>query len=142
MAFFALFIMFIVAFIVFATRQKIDLVRHDYYEEEVRFQQQLDRLTRTRPVHAEVAVAYDAGHQQITLTLPAAHAHRPATGQIHFYRPSDAGLDRDIELAVNFDGIQEVDAQKLRAGLWKVRVFWNVDGQEYFFDQPIVVGAM
>jgi hypothetical protein len=43
---------------------------------------------------------------------------------------------------VNFDGIQEVDAQKLRAGLWKVRVFWNVDGQEYFFDQPIVVGAM
>src|SRR5262245_24832520 len=74
-AFFALFIMFIVAFIVFAMRQEVDLVRHDYYDQEVRFQQQLDRLTRSRFLSAEVAISYDAGHQQITLKLPAEHAH-------------------------------------------------------------------
>ena len=140
-AFFAIAITAIVAFVVFATRNKMELVRHDYYDEEIRYQQQLDRLSRTRPLNTRVTVAYDPGRQQIRIKLPSEHAQRPISGRIHFYRPSDASLDRDFELAVNADGVQDVDTTKLRAGLWKVRVYWKVNSDDYFFDQSVVVGS-
>ncbi len=45
--FFILFGGYIAGFIVFASRQKMDLVRNDYYDQEIRYQQQIDRVQRT-----------------------------------------------------------------------------------------------
>ena len=53
--------------------------------------------------------------------------------------PSDARLDQNIRLAVDQKGSQLVDTKKLRPGLWKVRVEWSVNGEEFFFDKSIVV---
>jgi hypothetical protein len=138
-SYFVVFITFIVVFVIFAARQRTDLVRQDYYDEEIRFQQQIDRVSRTRPISAEVGVTYDSSRQLITITLPVAQANRQPAGKILLYRPSDARLDRNIRLAVDEKGSQLVDTKKLRAGLWKVRVEWSVDGHEFFFDKSIVV---
>lgn len=139
-AYFAVFITGIVVFVAFAARNKLDLVRPDYYAEEIQFQRQLDRLNRTQSLARQVTIAYDAAQQTVAIALPPAHAGQPTSGRIHFYRPSDASLDRDVQLAVNEQGVQLVDARKLRPGLWKVRVQWTTSGQEYFFDQSVVVG--
>jgi hypothetical protein len=136
--YFILFISFIVTFIVFATRQHVDLVRDDYYEEEIRFQRQLDRVQRTRDLDGRAAVTYNATQRCIIIKLPAAQPSQ-TTGQIHLYRPSDAKLDQAVQLALDTNGAQRVDATHLRDGLWKVRVQWFVDGQDYYVDQPVVV---
>lgn len=141
MAFFALFITGIVVFIVFATRNKMELVRPDYYEQEIRFQQQIDREDRTRRLSAEAAIVYDSVRGEITIVLPSSHAGQSVSGRIEFYRPSEASLDRGLQLAVNSAGIQRVDAKPFQAGLWKVRVFWTVDNEEFYFDRAIVVGS-
>ena len=44
-----------------------------------------------------------------------------------------------MPLALNAEGMQRLDAKDLRDGLWKVRVKWTVQGQEYFLDQPVIV---
>jgi hypothetical protein len=126
----------------YAVHQKMDLVRTDYYEEEMRYQKHLDRLNRTQPLRREVQVAYDASQQVITIQLPSAHVRPDMTGQIRLYRPSDANLDRHLPLQVNARGIQNLDAKSLHAGLWKVRVQWKAGGEEYFFDQPVTVGGI
>ena len=137
--YFIVFITFIVTFTVFAARQKVDLVSPDYYEAEIRFQKQIERLSRTQPLNTRVAVTYDAGRQQVSIRLPSGPSSRPGSGLIGFYRPSDARIDRSVPLAVNDEGAQVVDVKQLRDGLWKVRVQWTLNGQEYFFDQPVVV---
>lgn len=137
--FFALFITCMVLFIVFASWHPTDLVRQDYYEEEIRYQQQLDRLNRTQPIRTAVRVRYLPARQLIRITLPAAHATPQTSGEIHFYRPSDAHLDHRLRLEVDAQGHQEVDARHLKGGLWKVRLQWKVAEHEYFFDQSIVV---
>jgi len=129
----------LVTFIVFATTQRVDLVRSDYYEEEVRFQQQLDRVNRTRQTAPEVKVAYDSGQHCITVHLPVAHATL-ASGTVHLYRPSDARLDQELPLKLAADGSQRLDARQLRSGLWKVRVQWVVAGVEFYHDAPVVIG--
>ena len=138
-SFFGLAIVGIAGFIVFAARNQMDLVRPDYYDEEIRYQEQLDRANRTRSVKARVAIVYDAVHQCVTLTLPGDHASRRTTGKIHFYRPSDARLDKQVQLAIDRDGVQRMDTGSFQAGLWRVRVYWTVDDQEYYFNESIIV---
>ena len=137
--FFGVAIICVVSFIIFASRQRMDLVRPDYYEEDMRFQGQLDRLNRTEPIGSEVKVACDGKQQLITIELPREQAVGGPAGRIQFYRPSNASMDRNVQLAVNSEGIQQVDAKTLPAGLWKVRVQWTVNGRDYFVDRAIVV---
>ena len=136
--FFVLAIIFLVTFVAWAMRQREDLVSGDYYEREVRYQQQLDSMNRSHTLAAQVVVTFDPAQQAIVITLPG-DKRQGATGQVHLYRPSDARLDRDLPLALSADGIQKLDAKRLDNGLWKVRVQWNVNGQEYFLDQPVIV---
>jgi nitrogen fixation protein FixH len=138
-AYFAVFITFIVVFIVFASRQKVDLVSHDYYDDEVRYQNQIDRVNRTQALGSPAEVTYDAMQQLLTITLPAAHARQQASGRVHFYRPSDASLDEEMKLAVNAAGVQQWDAKQLKAGLWKVRVEWTFEGEGFLVDKLIVI---
>src|SRR3990172_2138577 len=92
-AWFALFSAFLAAFIVFAVRQREDLVRRDYYDAEVRYQQHLDRAHRGQAVSGEVAIRYEAAMQRVTIQLPPTQARHRPTGRISFSRPSDASLD-------------------------------------------------
>lgn len=137
-AFFIVFGMFLTGFIVWALSQKQDLVAENYYEREVRYQEQLDRVNRTRALARETMVNFDATSKSILVALPTAQATE-ARGRIHFYRPSNARLDHAVPLAVNPQGRQSVDARSLTAGLWKVRVEWSADGQDFYYDQQVIV---
>lgn len=138
MAFFALAITFFACFIAWAVQQREDLVSADYYEREVRYQSQLDSMNRSHAVATKTVVTFEPAGQTIVITLPEAQA-AGVTGSIHLYRPSDARLDRDLPLELAVDGTQRVDTKKLADGLWKVRVKWNANGQDYYLDQPVIV---
>jgi hypothetical protein len=130
-----------VGLIVMACSQRVDLVSPDYYERELKFQGQIDRVERTHRAPSQASVAYDAAGQCITVSLPADQAGREINGRIELYRPSAAGLDRAVKLAPDGKGVQRLDAAGLAPGLWKVRVSWTVEQQDYFLDEKVVVGA-
>jgi hypothetical protein len=136
--FFVLALLFIATFIAFALRQREDLVSADYYEREVRYQRQLDSMNRSQSLAAQPVVTFEPAQQTIVITLPVAQT-RGATGRVHLYRPSDARLDRELPLVLNADGVQRLDTKTLRDGLWKVRLEWSANGQEYFLVQPVIV---
>jgi len=136
--FFVLAIIFLVTFVAWAMRQREDLVSTDYYEREVRYQQQLDSMNRSQSFATQAVVTFDPSRHAIIVTLPKGQ-RTGATGNVHLYRPSDARLDREFPLAVDESGVQTVDAKPLEGGLWKVRVKWNAGGRDYFLDQPVIV---
>ncbi|HWD17808.1 MAG TPA: FixH family protein [Verrucomicrobiae bacterium] len=136
--FFVVFVVYIVGFVIFASRQHMELVRADYYDQEIRFQQQIDRERRTAPIMAHAAIDYDRARQSITVSLPSVKTNDLA-GEISLYRPSDSELDRDVALALDAAGRQAIDSRALRAGLWRVRVAWKAGGQDYFFEKPIII---
>jgi hypothetical protein len=134
--FFVVAIVFMASFVIWAMQQREDLVSADYYEREVLYQRQLDSMNRSHAVATKVVVTFDPARQAILITLPAA---RGATGRVHLYRPSDARLDRELPLALDDEGVQRLNAKGLSGGLWKVRVKWIAQGQDYFLDQPVIV---
>jgi nitrogen fixation protein FixH len=127
--------------IAMACSQKVELVSPNYYEQELKFQGQIDRLTRSGNLGPEASVTYDRRKKTITISLPSGQTGQALTGHVQLYRPSAAGLDQELPLQLNQDGVQAVDATNMRPGLWKVRVSWTADGQEYFLDRKIVVGS-
>jgi nitrogen fixation protein FixH len=134
---FVIFISGTIGLIVMASTQKVDLVSKNYYEQEIKYQTRMDDLDRTKPLGA--TAAYDVAGRRIVISLPAAHAGKNVAGTIQFYRPSAAGMDQQIKLEPDANGVQTFDAANLQQGLWKIRVAWNIAGQEYFLDQKIVI---
>ena len=127
------------AWVVVAVRNDPELVRADYYEQEITYQQQLDRLKRTAAVRNQIALTYDAAGEQVVLRLPSSPGAGSPSGTIHFYRPSNARLDFEVPVALDAAGLQRVPAGKLQGGLWKVRVNWTSDGEEFHHDQSLVL---
>ena len=138
-AFLACFIVVIAGLVIFLSSQNVELVTPDYYDQEMRYQTQIDRIDRTAALAQEIRVFHDDREQQIVITLPASHARQRCEGRIHLYRPSAAGLDRRIKLELDSQGRQALDAKALQPGLWKVRIQWTVQGQEYYADRSVVV---
>ena len=130
-----------VGLIVMACSQHVDLVRPDYYEQELKFQNQINQVERTHRTASQAAVAYDVAGKCIVISLPPDQAPRELTGHIELYRPSAAGLDRTIKLAPDSKGEQRLDAAGLAPGLWKVRVSWTAEQQDYYLDQKVVVSS-
>ena len=137
-AFFALAIIAFGIFIAFCNTHRADLVAPDYYEQEVRYQAQMERVQNAQPI-AATAVSYNAAAKTILVSLPPSSGNA-VTGTIQLYRPSEAALDRKLTLSLNPDGNQTIDASKLKPGLWKVRVSWTAARQDYYVDQKIVIG--
>jgi nitrogen fixation protein FixH len=138
---FGVFIAGTVGLVVLSARTPSELVSADYYDRELRYQDDIDRRARTQALKGQVRVAYDADRRQLTLALPAVHAARRAEGEIHLYRPSAAGLDRRVTLEVDSRGQQTLDAATLSDGLWRVRVTWRVGGEDFSCDEKVIIGV-
>jgi hypothetical protein len=137
--FFAVAILGCGAFIVFCQINSTDLVAADYYEQEIRYQAEMEKLTRAHPFSDSVSAVFDASRKRVSVRLPREHAAAGLTGLIQFYRPSAAELDRSYELRLQPDGTQEIETGALRPGLWRVRIRWNFQGQEYLAERKLEV---
>ena len=137
--FFAVAIAGAVAFVVFCNLHPTDLVAADYYEQEVRYQQEMERVQRTQRLTEPSNVSFIPEQRLIRVSVPAAHAGADLTGVIHLYRPSDATLDKHLKMETNAKGQQDIDAGRLEPGLWKVKVQWKAGGEEYVLDQKVIL---
>ena len=138
---FVLFISGTVSLVVMACSQKVELVSANYYEQELQFQGQLERMNRTSQLAVPASVRYDPIRKLIAISLPPEHQGRKVSGHIDLYRPSAAGQDRQLPLQTDERGMQTLDATHLGAGFWKLRLSWQVDDREYFHEQQIVIGS-
>jgi len=138
-AFFTVAILGCGTFIAFCSRRPADLISPNYYEEEVDYQAQIDRLKFTQQQAPQASVSYNAMTKQILLRLGSQQSAAKISGRILLYRPSAQNLDRQLALTPNAHGVQFLDAASLAPGLWKVQVSWTVNERQYFMDQQIVL---
>ncbi len=111
------------------------LVSNNYYEQELKFQDQIESAARAEKSGA--TLAHDAAAGKIFIRLPTAQLAQKLSGTVELYRPSAPGLDRTLALTPQADGTQTLDVSQLAAGAWAVRVSWNAGGKNYFLEQKI-----
>ena len=97
-----------VTLVVVAVTQRNDLVSPDYYEQEMGYQKRLEHLNRTHTWDSQIQVGLGDAPREVVVRLPAEHAARGLTGNVDFYRPAGAVMDRRVALAADAEGRQRI----------------------------------
>lgn len=127
------FIIFIlgIGFLVFISmRQKIDLVYENYYEREIKYQEQIDKINRTNSLKENITIKIINSELRITFPDDAL----PKSGEVILYRPSDDSKDRIFQLKTG-EKIQKFSLDGFLTGLWKVVIYWRSNGTEYLTEE-------
>src|SRR3954447_10584391 len=103
---FALFFCGTIGLVVLASRQHVELVNANYYEQEIKYQSRIDDASREQQLNGTASITYDSVLKRIVVTLPEVHTSNGVSGQVELYRPSTAGLDRQFALHLTHNNIQ------------------------------------
>jgi hypothetical protein len=128
-----LFAGFIGVLVYLMCRQRIDLVRDDYYQTEMAYQEQIDRVNRTAQLVHSPVIRFDASRQLIYLTR---REESSTGGKLTFYRPSDRQQDLSISLQ---PGQATVSTTRLAQGFWRAQLSWLENGQEFYCEQTLTI---
>src|SRR4051794_34320246 len=107
--YFIVFIGAVATWIVFAARHDHELVRKDYYDQEMKFQSELDNQSRAASLN--VKISYIAADQFVRIDL----LSQASTGTVYFYRAAHAKLDREFPLVLK-DAVQLIDVHDFERG--------------------------
>ncbi|RIV17720.1 nitrogen fixation protein FixH [Fibrisoma montanum] len=130
---FILFAGFIGSLVFLMSRQRVDLVRDDYYQDELNFQRQINRISNTARLSGAASMTYQRALQQVVFTLPASVRQ----GNVTFYRPADRRLDFTVPIAANAMSRQTVSTAPLAKGYWRVQLTWSDGEQEYYAEKEL-----
>lgn len=137
--FLILFVLSLVGFLLFAGTQKVELVTDNYYAKTLQYQDQIDRINRTRALPEPVLLRYEAGTQVYRVKFPAMFEPGEIQGSFTLYRPNDEGADVTHRLRLDEAGEQTFSTAGLSRGLWRVRLTWSAAGEEYFNEAMFVI---
>jgi len=115
----------------------IHLVSQDYYQKELAYQDNIDKMNNTNQLSSELKFNYQTDKQLVSLDFPKESIG--STGEINFYRPSDARKDFAVKLDIASVENQSIPVSKLDRGLWVVKVTWNKDGKGYYKEEKMTL---
>jgi len=133
--FIAFFMLMNVVILIFAFGQKVDLVTVNYYEKELKYQEEIDAQQKTLQLPENVDVKYR--DQVLSFQFPQSLIGKEMTGNIFLYRPSDSSKDVKIILQPDSTGRQVVPTKQLIKGLWKIKIKWASNNISYLDEKTI-----
>lgn len=133
----AVFMMISLGTTIFFMNQDVDLVSDKYYEKELKYQQQINKLQQTKDMNADVEI--QSSDKSIILKFPDKFIRSNVSGEVVLYRPSNAGKDYIIPVAIGADGSQQISTDKISRGLWKVKISWESDSNHFYSEKSMMV---
>jgi hypothetical protein len=109
----------------------LHLVTQNYYEDEIKYQDQIDKMINASHLDYEVLV-YDNQLKIVDLHLPVG-----SKGIMHLFRPSDARLDQKISFDITDPSVNSVDVKSLKPGYWRIKLTWVENGVGYYKEEKI-----
>jgi nitrogen fixation protein FixH len=137
----------VIAFLVFAAgiltmvtismNREVDLVSDDYYQQELRHQDQIESTKRSNLLAEQPSIGVSSS--AVTLRMPEVFSGSSTNGTVTFYRPADRKKDFVVPLSLDTSNTQTVITASLQKGLWRVKVRWSQQNQTYYHEEPIMI---
>lgn len=132
-AWFAVFILLCVVFVIKSFGMRHELVTDDYYAKGLEHDDRRAALARTTKPEHKPSIHIDASNERIIVELP--EFARDAV--LELYRPSDASLDR--KYALQNGEPSTFSLLDLFPGRWEARIYWTTDGLAYYYKEELYV---
>jgi hypothetical protein len=124
------FVMLILIMVTMAMQQKIDLVSDDYYDQELHYQEKIDN--QKRAVSLQEKLTWEMSNGKLLVKFPSLFRLQPVAGTIHFFRPSDSKLDKNVSMPADTSLIRTIEIKDLRKGVYKIQIDWQVNDAAYY----------
>lgn len=134
--FYVTFVVALVTLVVVVSQDKVDLVVEDYYAQDQIYQQQIDKMVRTRALDEQVKVVHSGN--SIVVKFPE-YLESSISGNILLYRPNDSKMDVNLPIETNENMIQIINSEKMAKGFWKVKIDWMLNDSSYYNEDFIVI---
>ena len=131
-----LFMSFILYFVITITIQPkyaYDLVHEEYYKEELKHQQIIDKQENTKHLSSKITITKTDGGFNIDFPK---EIGAETLGTINFYRPSTKVLDFEIPLKI-INNEMNVSHINLVSGNWNITVEFTSNSEEYLFKKSV-----
>lgn len=129
---FSIFCLATIGMVIFFMNQKVDVVTENYYEKELKYQEQIDRITRTNALKDPLKVENTG--KELIIKFPNIPDKVKGKDIIHLYRPSDESKDIKIPVITDTANMQVVSTERLQKGYWKMQIIWTSEGKEYYHE--------
>lgn len=117
--------------------KNVDLVSENYYEKEIKYQNQIDILRKSAEINNKIETVLNGN--EILINYNDSELKGRISGEIVFYRPSDAKKDFKVEINPGVNGIQSVASDNLDKGQWKIRFDIMQNNEKYFAEKTIFI---
>ncbi len=125
--FYTLFVVAILSVVAFSFTQDVNIISEDYYQQEIAYEEQIERLKNTNELEVEPGVELVRNHVKVVF----ADNLKPK-GNILFFRPSDGSKDWHVPISLGADGTQQIDFSTRQQGKWIVKLLWRDGDKEYY----------
>jgi hypothetical protein len=132
---FLLFAGFIATLVTICVREDIPLVTKEYYNEELKYQEQIDRNLNTELLQDKPRLSVN-GNQ---LVLDYSDLASMKNGELKLFRPSDPRLDQYFEIHTSTSTSQNFEVVNPEKGMYRARLSWEQDGKEYYLEKIVVL---
>jgi hypothetical protein len=137
---FIVFAIMIFTMVYISVNQDVNLVAEDYYKQEIRYQDQIERMKNTKQLSDRPVIVLNKEGQQVIVTFPEKLAGTMVSGSIHLFRPADYASDFQTGLTLDDNNQAFISLSGKPAGLWKVKLTWR-DGEKEYYDEKVIVNA-
>ena len=132
---FVLFGAFMAYFYIHMSKESIELVGKNYYADGQAFQEKINEREQTKSLSVKASVEFSADFKQAKIYFPTTVLQ----GRIVFYRPSNASLDKSLEINSDTSGTAFIQTDFLQKGPWNVSLTWEKDGKKYIEEQRLII---
>ena len=133
---FTCFVIFMGTLVIKSFKQDIDLVHEDYYGEELKYQDRIDRGMKSSALQERFI--YCISKDEVVIRFPKEMEKERVDGEILFFRPSDKKKDIKAPLHL-IHGEQHFPIGQFSKGLYKVQINWEMSGAKYFNEETIII---
>ncbi|KUO61175.1 hypothetical protein APF79_13610 [bacterium BRH_c32] len=130
-----LFMVAVIILVVIFMNQDVHLVTDDYYAKEIEYQQQIDKVKRTKLLNEQPEVTFNNGVFMVSFPRSVKNI---INGEIQIYRPSDSNLDKTVEIILDAENRQSIEPPINKPGLWKVKMDWMRNDTNYYNEKIIL----
>jgi hypothetical protein len=131
---FILFATFIAVLVTVCMRQDVSLVTKDYYQEELKYQDQIERMANTATLASKPVIT----STERRLTLAFDQLPNIEGGELKLFCPANAAADKTFALNAT-TGTTQVLGTDLPQGMYRARMTWRMQGREFYIEEIIYI---
>ena len=137
--FYGAFVAFMLAIVIYAAMQDFHLVERDYYQKEIEYQSQIDAINNANKLLEKPEWVINHAEKVLTFKFPESIMDNIVSGEVLLYNPSGSSRDVSVNIEPDQSGLQLVSTKSLSRGLWKLKMSWEDDLQDYYLEDKFMI---